>query len=355
MVTMQFLAAGGQSGIHSICIGVCMKLKEAGYKVGFMKPLGFRLEREQEMITDADAKFLRKLLEMEEPLELINPVFLTPSLVSQALAGEGEDLPAKIASAFQQLSRGRDVMILQGALTASQGALLGISGYDIHNLLGTQVVIIDRYDDSHLVDNVLVGKNRYGDSLLGVIYNMVPKLRMGFLDESVKPFLEGRGIPLLGRMPEDKILKSTSVEDLATTLHAQVLSGREHMDSLIEDVMVGSMGAEHALIFFRRRKNHAIVTGGDRSDMQLAALEANAKCIILSGNLYPSALILARAEEKGVPMLLVEEDTLAAAEKAELLIRTARTHEPRKLEHLSALMKEHVDLERLYRLSGLER
>jgi BioD-like phosphotransacetylase family protein len=353
MVTLQFLSDTGQSGIHSICIGACLRLRADGYNVGFMKPVGFRVERDADTITDADAKFLKELLGMDDPLSDVNPVFLTPSLITQALGGEGEDLPRKVESAFRRLAAKRDVMVLQGAFTARQGALLKVSGFDIHNLLDTRVVLVDRYDDAYLVDNVLEAQNHFGEKLLGVIYNIVPPLRKSFIEDSVKPYLEQRGIPVLGMMPEDRILKSTSIQDLATTLHAQILSGRDHLGNLIESVMVGAMGPEHSLSFFRKRFNQCIITGGDRADLQLAALEANAKCIVLSGNLYPSSIVLAKSEEMGVPMLLVEEDTLTAAEKAELLIRTARTHEPRKLERLQELMDIWVDFDRLYRLSGL--
>ncbi len=354
MVNLHCLTEVGNSGIHTICIGICMRLQADGFKVGFMKPLGFRAIRDEDTVTDVDAKFLRDLLRLDDALTDMCPVFLTPHLIQQGLSGAGEDLTRKVHSSFRSLSENKDAVVLQGALTAPQGALLNLSGYDLAELLDSRVVIVERYDDAFHVDNMLEAKHHFGDRLLGVIFNMIPPLRKSFVDELVRPYLENKGIPMLGGLPEDRVLKSTSIRDLAETLHGQVLTGEAHLDDLVENVMVGAMSQEHALSFFRKRFNQVIVTGGDRSDIQLAALEANARCIILSGNLYPSRIIMSKAEEMSVPLILVEDDTLTAAEKAELLIRSARTHETKKLERLKELMEMYVDFDRLYRLSGLK-
>lgn len=353
MVNLHCLTEVGNSGIHTICIGLCMRLQAAGFKVGFMKPLGFRAVRDNDAVTDVDAKFLKDLLGLEDVLADICPVFLTPHLIQQALSGTGEDLAKKVLMSFSSIAENKDAVVLQGALTAPQGALLHLSGYDLSELLDSKVLLVERYDDAFQVDNVLEAQQHFGDKLLGVIFNMIPPVRKSFVDELIRPYLENKGIPMLGSLPEDRILKSTSIRDLAETLQGQVLTGESHLDDLVENVMVGAMGQEHALSFFRKRFNQVIVTGGDRSDIQLAALEANARCVILSGNLYPSRIILSKAEEMGIPLILVEDDTLTAAEKTELLIRSARTHETKKLERLKELMDMYVDFERLYQLSGL--
>jgi BioD-like phosphotransacetylase family protein len=39
--------------------------------------------------------------------------------------------------------------------------------------------------------------------------------------------------------------------------------------------MVGAMSAENALSYFRRKAHKVVITGGDRPDIQLAALETS--------------------------------------------------------------------------------
>ena len=47
----------------------------------------------------------------------------------------------------------------------------------------------------------------------------------------------------------------------------------------------------------------AVVTGADRTDIQLAALEASTQCLILTGLGDPLSQLIHRAEELEVPIL----------------------------------------------------
>ena len=58
----------------------------------------------------------------------------------------------------------------------------------------------------------------------------------------------------------------------------------------------------------------ALITGGDRSDIHLVALETATRCLILTGNLRPMPEVVRRAEELGVPVLLVRQNTLEVVE-----------------------------------------
>ena len=89
------------------------------------------------------------------------------------------------------------------------------------------------------------------------------------------------------------------------------------VNALVELLTVGAMTVEAALSRFRQQTNKAVITGGDRTDIQLAALETSTTCLILTGNLQPSPLIVKQAEEFGVAILLVPTNTMETIEKIE--------------------------------------
>jgi BioD-like phosphotransacetylase family protein len=120
------------------------------------------------------------------------------------------------------------------------------------------------------------------------------------------------------------------------------------MDELVEHLMVGAMRVDSALTYFRRKPNKAVITGGDRPDIQLAALETSTKCLILTGNLHPSPIILGRAEEVGVPMILVRQDTLSAVEVIERFFGKTRFHQEKKVMRFEEMLEDRFDFERLY-------
>ena len=97
-----------------------------------------------------------------------------------------------------------------------------------------------------------------------------------------------------------------------------------------------------------------MITGGDRTDIQLAALETSTRCLILTGNVYPSPAVLNRAEELCVPVLLTKLDTLATVEIVENYFGKSRFQQPRKMERFSQLLEEHFDFAALYAAVGLK-
>jgi BioD-like phosphotransacetylase family protein len=97
----------------------------------------------------------------------------------------------------------------------------------------------------------------------------------------------------------------------------------------------------------------AVVTGGDRTDLQLAALEASIHCLILTGNTAPQPLILARAEDLEIPILAVNLDTLTTVEIVARAFGKVRLHETIKLDCIQELIKQHFDLDQLISKLGL--
>jgi len=353
MVYLYLTSQQGLSGLHTLCIGLGLRFKEDGLRVGYMKPLGHRYHQEEGKVTDEDAAFMRRTLELQEPLEDVCPVVMTPKLVNEALKGGAGDLVSRVREALQRVSRGKDLVLLQGAYTAHQGRLLGLSAYQLVPELGARVILVERFNDALLADNALTARDRFGEALCGVIYNIIPANRESFVREMLAPCLERQGIAVLGTLPQERLLSSINIGDLARRLDGRILCAEEHAEALVEDVVVGAMSQEHAISVFRKHSNYCVITGGDRSDIQLAAMEAGARCLILTGNLYPSSIILGKADEMGIPVILVDTDTFTTADRAEMLIRSARTHEESKITRLRELVAAKVDVARLYQVAGI--
>ncbi len=143
--------------------------------------------------------------------------------------------------------------------------------------------------------------------------------------------------------------------ELAVALNAEILCCADRMDDLVEHLLVGAMSAEAALSYFRKKPNKAVVTGGDRGDIQLAALETSTRVLILTGNLYPSPAVLNRAEELNVPVLLANLDTLTTTEVVEHFFGRSRFQQPQKIELFESMLEEHMNFDALYESLDLKR
>ncbi|HEY9706771.1 MAG TPA: phosphotransacetylase family protein, partial [Oculatellaceae cyanobacterium] len=170
----------------------------------------------------------------------------------------------------------------------------------------------------------------------------------------VRPFLERQGIPVLGMLPRSELLRSVSVRELVHQLQAEVLCRSDRLDLMVESLTIGAMNVNSALKYFRKGHNMAVVTGGDRSDIQMAALETSTQCLILTGQIPPQPFILGRAEELEIPILSVDLDTLSTVEIIDHAFGQVRLHEPIKVECIRQMMSKHFDIEQLMSQLGLE-
>jgi BioD-like phosphotransacetylase family protein len=344
------------SGKSLLCIALGMRFKTAGLRVAYYKPLGLLPARVEGVTTDEDAAFINEVLALGQSPETLSGVLMSPDIMAQAFRAQKVDLTESIRSAFDSVARDKDVVLIGGlGSVLYTGMAIGLSAPRLVALLDAQALLIGKYRDERSVDAMLTAHDLLGDRAIGLIINEVPENQLTYVQETVMPFFKGRGIEAIGALPCDRILNSLSVRELADTLNADVLCCHEEVDELVEHFSVGAMSVESALRYFRRTANKAVITGGDRSDLQLAALETSTRCIVLTGDLQPDPRILSRAQEKKVPLLLTRDDTLTTVERIERVLGKLRVREQKKIRRAMELANEHLDLVRLEEKLGLGR
>ncbi len=355
MATLYITSTETFSGKSALCVGIAKRLRREGFSIGYMKPVSSGLRLAAGLV-DEDAEFVRQTFELPDALGDMAPIGIGPRTVEEILSGEAQiDYAARLLAAYQRVAEGRDVIILEGGANLREGYLIGLPTPEVARMLGTSAVVVIKYkDDLQVLDDSLTSRQVLGDLLVGVVLNGIPRQRMRFVQESVKPSLEARGVAVLAVLPQERLLLSVSVNDLRQFLSGKVLCCPDRMDELVEHLMVGAMSVDSALSYFRRKPNKAVITGGDRPDIQLAALETSTKCVILTGNMQPSPIILGRAEEVGVPMILVRQDTLTAVEVIERFFGKTRFHLEKKVQRFEEMLEDRFDYERLYQALKLD-
>lgn len=345
------------SGKTATCLALGRRLQAGGYNVGYFKPLSLRPWRTAGRVADEDAAFVKEVLGLSaEPWEL-SPVVVTADFLRDHLRREETDLMETVRAACEKIAcTERDVLLLEGGGSLREGYVVGLATPEVARQFGSAALVIVKYaDEVRALDDALTARTRLGDLLSGVLINCVPEEAMPFVTETAVPYLERRGIAVFGVLPEVRALQALTVAELIDVLDARVLTERYDPQALVETFTVGAMTAEAALRVFRKQTNKTVITGGDRTDIQLAALETSTTCLILTGNLQPSPLIVKQADEFGVAVLLVRPNTIATVETIERVFGKTRLGQAAKLERFEALLAEHVDLDRLYETLNLER
>ncbi len=357
MKSLYITGAERYSGKTATCLALGIRMQMDGFKVGYLKPLSLQPWRIGNKIADEDAAFVKQVLHLPaEPWEL-SPIVITPEFLRERLVNpEGEDLMVKVVDAYQKLSQDQDILILEGGGSLREGYVVGLPTVGVVNQLGSQALVIAKYrEEVRMLDDVLSTQTRLGDAFCGILINRVPADASDFVNKIAVPFLEKKRVKVFGVLPEERGLSALTVGELIHLLDAEVLTKYQRAEALVENLTVGAMTAEAALSRFRRSSNKAVITGGDRTDIQLAALETSTTCLILTGNLRPSPLVIKQAEEFGISVLLVRTNTMETIEQIEKFFGKTRLGQTEKLKQFQALLDAHLDKERLYKSLGLKK
>ena len=109
------------------------------------------------------------------------------------------------------------------------------------------------------------------------------------------------GVDLLATLPEDRLLATPVLRDVVEALSAQT----EHFDGgglrPLDRPVIAPISADPGQGYFAGYGASAVIVRSDKPDLQLAALNASAGCLILTGGLPILSYVLERAEEDQVP------------------------------------------------------
>jgi BioD-like phosphotransacetylase family protein len=343
------------SGKTATCLALGKRFQAAGNKVGYLKPLSLQPWRVGDMIADEDAAFVKEILGLQaQPWEL-SPVVVTSEFLRDHLSGtEQGNLLDQVRAAYESAAAGLDILLLEGGASLREGYAVDLPTPEVAKALESDILVVVKYrDDVRLLDDALTAHFRLAEALTGIIINRVPRKAITFVEKYAVPFLENQQIPVFGVLPEKRGLAALTVDEIITVLDAEVLTKDINGQKLVETLTVGAMTAEAALRVFRKQTNKAVITGGDRTDIQLAALETSTACLVLTGNLQPSPLIVKQAEGFGIPILLVRTNTMETVEAIESIFGKSRLGQSAKLKQFENMLAENVDFERLSKTLGL--
>jgi len=124
------------------------------------------------------------------------------------------------------------------------------------------------------------------------------------------------------------------------------------MNTLVDDVVVGAMGAQNAMQFFQR--GVLLITPGDREDILLAAGATaapdsadNLAGIVLTGGLRPGAGVMKALQALQIPVLLAQADSYQVASKVHDLIVKTRPADAEKISLIRDLIAKHINVKKI--------
>lgn len=325
--TLVISSVSERSGKTIVALGLALNFKGV---LGFYKPMRENLITIDGKLVEEDAYLMKHVLDLEDE-SLLSP--FTYNIFKGIKIDD-------IICGLNRICSDKQAILLEGTKDISTGFIHNISSIQLARALNTEILLVTDIYSLEKVAMIKLLLKKLKVNLRGVILNQSQ-------DPGFENYMNKRGINILGSIPLLKELKALHAYEIAEELGGEIIVEGE--DLLIEKVLIGAMTPESALKYFRRVPGKAVITGGDRADLQLAALSTSTSCLILTGGLYPANHVIARAQELGVSLILVHLDTLTAAERVERLTARIDPFDDRKIRIIKEAAQQNLDLDDIWR------
>jgi dethiobiotin synthetase len=208
-----------------IAAGITAALRQRGLKAGYFKPIQSGCPEEGGRLIPTDARLVRELAALPEPLELLTPIPLRLPLapgVAAAREGVKVDL-ARVAASFRELAGRYDFLVVEGA-----GGLYvplvdhGFLVLDLARWLRLPLLVVARAGlgtINHTALTVLAARQA-GLPVAGVILNR-GSATPGLAEQTNPPVIEAlTGVPIWGKVLEiDKLESSEGKKVFLNIMH----------------------------------------------------------------------------------------------------------------------------------------
>ncbi|CAG0983010.1 dethiobiotin synthetase [Anaerolineae bacterium] len=227
MTKPAFFITGTDTGVgktEAACL-LARSFREAGYRVGVMKPVETGCLVADGKLVPADALSLKEASGTEADLDLVNPYKFTPPLaadLASRLFGTPIDLE-RIRDIFVGLSEAHDMMLVEGAGGLLAPAAEGRSMADLALLLGAPLIIVSA-NRLGTINHTLLTVNcarQMGLAVKGIVLNNPAPQEDDPSTEHNKSSIEQlSGLPVLFEMayspdrPNPRVLGEKDIEEL---------------------------------------------------------------------------------------------------------------------------------------------
>jgi BioD-like phosphotransacetylase family protein len=363
-----YLAATGQNrGKTTVSLGLVAALLDRGLPTGFIKPVGQRYAYLDGVPADEDAILMKHVFGLPDPPSSLSPVHIPRGFTKAFINGEVvEDLGAKILAGYDAVSRGRDVVLVEGTGHAGVGSVINLSNAAVARMLGARALIVSEAGVGRPIDEIVLNRAlfaRHGVDVVGAVVNKVDYEAHPTLHGILERGLELHGIELLGVLPYVPLLSNPTLAILTEQMQGELIHPGIDLDRPVEDVTIAAMRAEHAMQ--NTEEGGLIIVPGDREDVvgaaaaHAAASRARAVAegrdprragpagLVLTGGYRPNLFILDEVRRADLFCFLVEHETYRAASRIHDLLVKTHPADTDKIDAIKSLVAEHLDVDRI--------
>ncbi|QSV45098.1 phosphotransacetylase family protein [Geobacter benzoatilyticus] len=316
-----FIGATGQNcGKTTMSVSLMHLARQKYRKVGFIKPIGPKIEAYNGLTVDMDAILMARTFGLEEDLPLMNPVPLHKNFTRDFLSGKIDcgSLRDKVLESFEILDKKYDLLIIEGAGHSGVGSVIGLSNACVAHTLNAPVIIVTDSGIGSTIDAVHLNLALYEKEDVDVRMVLVNKLRTGKRD-SILSFLgkglPGRSLKISGGFNYSPILANPTLSHIGKLLNLSVHGDPDGQSRIIHHIHLGAASAqrvvdaleESTLIVITSSRDELIVTIS--SLYHIPSFREKIAGLVIAGHVPTSEISQQILDDSDIPYIRVHDST----------------------------------------------
>jgi len=309
------------SGKSLISLGILRMMLNQSSKVGYFRPIINKGENNEfDNHTNTAINYFNLDIDYKECF-----VYEQSEVVELISEGKTDEVIHNIIKNYKKLEATYDYVLIEGTDFSGDG---GFTEVDVNLMiaknLGVPVLIVGAGNGKKkkdFINTMQITYNSFVKKEVDVIGLIANKTEVDEI-EYIKTELH-KSIPKsvqIDVIPKVNYLAFPTVKEVVETLNGKILFGEQFLNNSIGSYSTGAMQLRNYIT--RIKKNALVITPGDRADIILGALQANASSnypkiagIILTGGLIPEDSILKLIEgvQSTIPIISVKGGTFGVS------------------------------------------
>jgi len=329
------------AGKSFLSIGIIQKLKKEGKNFVYFKPIGIPKSAFTNK-ADPDVGFmLNTVFQTDYPYDFISPVSIPDAYyVDLVDISKKQEFLHKIKNAYDKITKDVDYIVIEGNPSIRKFIRVGMDDVSIAQTLGiNELIYVSTESSDRCIDNFFFTKNYFefrNVNIKGILFNKIDYEYIARIKELTEDHINRYDIPVLGIIEKSVELFSPRVNEIKEQIGGELINEQASsgLNDIVETFLIGAMNLQGALKYLRQVNRAAFITGGDRTDLAMAALDQDVSTLILTGFMQPDMGVITAANEKGIPIILSPSDTYTTMRNLERLKPGIQEDEVEKVLHL---------------------
>lgn len=314
-----FIGATGQHcGKTTISLSL-MHLAQKKYgRVGFMKPIGPKWMEFNGKIVDKDAAMFASVFGVEEDVELMSPVPLTPGTTRRFLDGEIDpEYPRRaIRAACSELEKKYDFLIIEGAGHGGVGSVVGMNNARIAADLNAPVLLVTGGGIGNVIDavelNLALYQRERADVRIIMANKLVPEKRANTLGYLVKAFA-GSGIMVSSAFDYLPVLADPTLHHVSELLGLPLMGDTAEQSRLCHTIQLGAASSQ--IVIDHLEESTLLIVTSSRDELLVTAsalhhipeYKARLAGLIIAGHVPVSSITQRILDDSNIPYIRIKE------------------------------------------------